>query len=555
MNSHIGDARINKVSKTSLDSSSYSFYKIIIKSKSWLKKNKFLLLILIFYLVFNSLYLTRLPIFNDEAIYLDWGFVAAHWPGYLYQSMTDGKQPLMMWLFGIASNFSSDPLLSGRFVSVFLGGFSLVGLYLLAKTLFNEKVGLFTAIIFAITPIFVFYNRQALLESGLIFAIVWSVYYFLKFIQKPSNKNAILFGVFIGLGLFIKTTILLFVLPMTIIIIWHIISKKRTDLVTPSFISLGAFIAIDLLILINPDFWKALPANSRYSYTIIELIHFPIISWVNNLFGFLEIGLFYVTPILFILSFVGIFLIARTKKSKNLIFLIIFCLALLFEIFLTRTQSQRYLVPFLPFLAICIAYVLNIIWNVKKYQLLQRAFVSLIIILPLISSFYLMFNPYQYISKLSNYSKYSETAYIWGQTSGYGVNELVNFVKSETGSDIGYVFIALNAGNPENAIDVYSLKTDNILTFRMDSRLFPGIENYSCLSSNKPFFYIARKDQRSGMDRFLELKKTIPGKDNDYFINVYGLNKCEKVDLAVEDLYGPSIVELFNRKGIKHTDN
>ena len=133
--------------------------------KCLIKKYRYLLLIFFFYLIFNSLFLTRLPIFNDEAIYLDWGWTAAHWPGYLYQSMTDGKQPLMLWFFGIASNFSSDPLLSGRFISVLFGGFSLIGLYLIAKTLFNEKVGYFSAIIFALTPIFVFYNRQHCLSQ------------------------------------------------------------------------------------------------------------------------------------------------------------------------------------------------------------------------------------------------------------------------------------------------------------------------------------------------------------------------------------------------------
>ena len=525
-------------------------FKSKLNVKKFLIENKFLVFILIFYFIFNTLYLTKLPIFNDEAIYLDWGWTAAHWPGYLYQSMTDGKQPLMMWLFGIASNFANDPLLTGRFVSVLLGGFSLIGLYLTAKALFNERVAIYSSLLFSTIPIFVFYNRQALLEAGLIFSIIWSFYYFLKFIQKPDYKNASLLGIFFGVGLFIKTTILIFAFPMTLILLWQIVIKKRSELTTPAFISIGAFLAVDALILINPVFWEALSSNNRYSYTFGELLRLPIISWMNNLIGFFEIGLFFITPLVFIISLTGIFLIAKLKERDKAIFIFVFCFSLLMEIILTRSQSQRYLVPLLPFLTICSAYVLDKLWNLRKYDLVSKIIVVFIVLIPLISSIFLIVNPYQYITKLSDYTSYSETGYIYGQTSGYGINELVAYVKDETGEGYGYVFFALTAGNPENAIDVYSQKTDNLLTFRMDSALFPGIKQYNCISSSNPTFYVARNDQRSDMDQFLELKKTFKTKSNNYSINVYGLKKCEDEDIAIESFYGPSINELIRRKSM-----
>src|SRR3989344_3702289 len=512
-----------------------------------IKKYKYLVFVLLIYFTLYVTNLTKLPIFNDEAIYLDWGWTAAHWPGYLYQSMTDGKQPLMMWLFGIASNFANDPLLTGRFVSVLLGGFSLIGLYLTAKALFNERVAIFSSLLFSTIPIFVFYNRQALLEAGLIFSIIWSFYYFLKFIQKPDYKNASLLGIFFGVGLFIKTTILIFAFPMTLILLWQIVIKKRSELTTPAIISIGAFLAVDTLILINPVFWEALSSNSRYSYTFGEILHFPINSWVNNSIGFFEIGLFFITPLVFIISLTGIFLIAKLKERDKAIFIFVFCISLLMEIILTRSQSQRYLVPFLPFLTICSAYVLDKFWNIKKYDLASKIIVVFIVLTPLISSLFLIVNPYQYITKLSDYTSYSETGYIYGQTSGYGINELVTYVKEETGAGYGYVFFALTAGNPENAIDVYSQMTNNLLTFRMDSALFPGIEQYNCISSSNPTFYVARNDQRSGMDQFLELKKSIKTKSDNYSINVYGLKKCEDEGIAIESLYGPSINELIRR--------
>ena len=56
-------------------------------------KNKFLTLLTIFYFVFRLVNLTKLPIFNDEAIYLDWGWRETHRAGFLYYSLYDAKQP------------------------------------------------------------------------------------------------------------------------------------------------------------------------------------------------------------------------------------------------------------------------------------------------------------------------------------------------------------------------------------------------------------------------------------------------------------------------------
>ncbi len=41
--------------------------------------------------------LTALPIFNDEAIYVNWGQIMVNKPGFAFYSLFDGKQPLLMW--------------------------------------------------------------------------------------------------------------------------------------------------------------------------------------------------------------------------------------------------------------------------------------------------------------------------------------------------------------------------------------------------------------------------------------------------------------------------
>src|ERR1035437_2049252 len=99
------------------------------KFKKSVIKNKYLTLLIIFYFVFRLINLTKLPIFNDEAIYLDWGWRETHRDGFLYYSLYDAKQPFLMWIFGIAESIISDPLFAGRLVSVVSGFLTLIGIY------------------------------------------------------------------------------------------------------------------------------------------------------------------------------------------------------------------------------------------------------------------------------------------------------------------------------------------------------------------------------------------------------------------------------------------
>src|SRR4030042_6801086 len=92
-------------------------------------------LIFVFYFTFNLLNLTKLPIFNDEAIYLDWAWSYTHTPGHLFDSLLDAKQPLMIWVFAFFENIFADPLIAGRFASVLIGAGTTWGIYLITKQL------------------------------------------------------------------------------------------------------------------------------------------------------------------------------------------------------------------------------------------------------------------------------------------------------------------------------------------------------------------------------------------------------------------------------------
>src|SRR6266849_2690820 len=84
--------------------------------------------IIILYFFTLLYHILMLPVFTDEAIYIHWSQIASDDASWRFISLTDGKQPMYVW---IALNFMriiKDPLFASRLVSVFAGFFSMIGL-------------------------------------------------------------------------------------------------------------------------------------------------------------------------------------------------------------------------------------------------------------------------------------------------------------------------------------------------------------------------------------------------------------------------------------------
>src|SRR3990170_2343362 len=125
---------------------------------------------------FTRLYnIMSLPIFTDEAIYTRWSQIAKNDAAWRFISLTDGKQPLFVWIDMVFMRFVSDPLLAGRLVSVFAGLLTVIGLFFLGKEIFNnKKIGIIAGIIYVIYPFALVYDRMALYDSLVSATAVWA---------------------------------------------------------------------------------------------------------------------------------------------------------------------------------------------------------------------------------------------------------------------------------------------------------------------------------------------------------------------------------------------
>lgn len=508
-----------------------------------------IIIISLSYFFLHIINLTLLPIFNDESIYIDWGWSHTHMPGHLYDALLDAKQPLMIWLFGIFQNFFADPLFAGRFVSVLFGLMTMLGIYTLAKKITNAHVAVISSLVFSIIPIFVFYNRQALFEAAVASVGIWSCVALINLIRTPSTKNSILLGIILGIGFFIKSSSLLFIVSVIAILIFYIIIQKRVVLIKPFFIALVAFFCTDFLLFVNPIFWETFSSNSRYAFTISELLAFPVSEWFRNLSGLFEIGFFFMTPLVFIASIAGMYLFTKKKLRNSIIFLVFFLIALALEIISGKTQSQRYLVSFLPFLIIPASYVFYLLWTGTAWK---KSIVIISCIVPLTVSLLLIVHPESYIAQSEKVSRYADVGHIRGQTSGHGINEAMVYMNEQSKGQPAMVLFGFNIGNPESAVNLYSQRTPNLAPMHTDAQMFAGIEEYECLTSQYPVFLVTRNDQRLGMDRYFTLEKSFLNPDKTYSVSIYTLEKnCTGKSTSLSDIYHPTMNKIFQmKKGI-----
>lgn len=492
--------------------------------KSAIIKNKYLTLLIIFYFVFRLINLTKLPIFNDEAIYLDWGWRETHRAGFLYYSLYDAKQPFLMWIFGIAESLISDPLFAGRLVSVISGFLTLIGIYKLAKYIFEEKTALVSIFIYTIIPIFSFYDRQALMESSIATVGIWACFFLVKYLKENSLKFSILAGIILGIGFFIKSSALVFVLSYAIAVLGYSVISKRVKIINDLLITAGIFLTTISLLLINPEFWSTLSSNSRYSLTFSEIIAFPFKQWFDSLIINLQIAFSYITPLLFAIALIGIiFILVKKDRFKNT-FLAFFIVSFITATLLVRVPTERYLISFLSFIVIPAA---DIIIHILRKNKLSGVFIVFILFtIPFGLTLLQIVNPVNYFLLMERYTPVSDMGYLQGFTSGYGVDQAISYFQGLSKNQKIIITIGENSGNPESAMFDYFYRNPNVQVVYFDSRLFgPSLSSLDCFSTSIPLYFVAREEQLVGLDKYLQKIKTIK---NPYSTNTIGIFNLKK---------------------------
>lgn len=477
-------------------------------------QNHSLFALSLIYLLSRLINLTKLPIFNDEAIYLDWGWKSLHTSAGLFYSLYDAKPPFLIWIFGIFESISHSPLFMGRLVSVLTGLLTLIGIYGIAMKLTSKKVALFSSVFYILIPIFTFFDRQALMESAISAAGIWSFYFLLQTIETKKTKYYIYLGLTLGIGIFIKLQALVFLASIVLILAYKKLFKPVAIIIGASLVTLSP-------LLFQKAFWASFNSNNRFMLSIPEIMSFPVSLWFKNLSTTVEVSFFHLTPLIFLLAIYGIYLFLKDKKRILPAFFLINTVLI---VFLGRSLSPRYIVSFLTLTPVLVSLA------ILSFKKLVPVLIGSIAALPaILMTAFLIFSPLIYFNLLNRVTTFSQKPdYVTGWTSGYGIPETVDYLKNQSNGNPIIVGVRLDAGNPESAIFAYFNSSATIKAAYLDPRILNlDLLKLPCLPSEVPVYFVARDGILNGLDKFFQEDIRFYKPGGEHFVSIDSLKRCD----------------------------
>lgn len=407
--------------------------------------------------------LTNIPIFTDEAIYIRWAQIGLHDPAHRYISLTDGKQPLLTWMMYPFLMIFKDPLFAGRFVSVIASVFTVIGIYFVAKELFGKKAGLFSTIVYLISPFPMLYDRLALMDSLLAGAAVWSLYLSVLLVRYLKLDVALLLGITAGLGMLTKSSAEFFIFSLPLLLLLFDFKtkdrKKRfLKLTGLSLISISiAFVMYNSLRL-SPWFYVINQKNHVFIYTFSEIMKNPIQYFLPNLNGLTQILLGYLTipiDIIIILMVMWAFM----RKDKRVIYLFLwFAFPFISLAVFGKVIFPRFILfMIIPFYIISGFFLANLLAFANNKMKYLNFLIPIFLIYPAFQSMLIITNPVDV-----NIPKTDRNQLFDDWPSGDGVKSVITYLNKE--ADKGKIVIGTEGtfGLNPAVYEIYMKQNKNV---------------------------------------------------------------------------------------------
>jgi 4-amino-4-deoxy-L-arabinose transferase-like glycosyltransferase len=442
--------------------------KFLPASKSW---RNALLILFGFFLLSRFLSLTSFPIFNDEAIYLQYAQrINDDWQQNKFISMqgefTDWKPPLMYWIAAPFIGWGNDPLIAGRVIAVLASIAGFFAFYLFAKELFGDREGVISALLYVLCPPVLFHNNQFTAETFLISTAPLFYWAALKAMRRWIwVVPAVLLGAVLllikqsGFLLLAISALLPFARPRT----KEVSAADRFDWKATA-LDVALIVGVILCSSIAAD--AILPSefdatrdrfNSRWVMPVREVLGLPTDTWRVNLGVLVNyIGAYYWWPSAVL--FCGFSWFAIRNKNLPELTLAGMCLAGAIALtFLLRGFNE---------------YLFNTAVIVGLLPLLGRMGISLVMLAPnrkrdlmryaglSLGALTLTHWIYQDILMAVSPGRYIERStpwaisnYLTSWSTGFGVKETVAVLEKQ--KQRGVVFVDAQWGNPGTALEVY----------------------------------------------------------------------------------------------------
>jgi 4-amino-4-deoxy-L-arabinose transferase-like glycosyltransferase len=394
-------------------------------------KNKWILVVIVSLLSFVIFFLLRvpnlniIPVFVDEAIYIRWSQVMRSEPSLRFLPMSDGKQPLFMWATIPFFKVFSDPVIAARSLSLAAGFGSMVGIVFLSTVLFsNPVISALSALIYAVLPFSVFFDRMALADSMLAMFGVWSLALGILFAKTQKLDYAMFLGFVLGGALLTKSPAIMFYGWLFVAIIFFFRAKEDlwkslAGLFLGLFFTIAISQAIYSVLRLGPNFQMLGSRNQDYLYTFKEVLSHPLSPFVGNIKSTANWLWLLLTPsalVLYCLAWLN------KKDRRQIIFLtLVSLLPLISQASIAKVYTSRYILfatyPLVPLFG------LGLFWLITRRGFLLRLSSVVLVLIPTIISVFYIAKPEQAPMSYDMRSGYLEE---W--TAGTGQKETSEYL-------------------------------------------------------------------------------------------------------------------------------
>lgn len=386
--------------------------------------------IIVLFLFLRLYALTNLPVFVDEAIYIRWAQVMRAEQTLRFLPLSDGKQPLYMWLVIPFLKFISNPLVAGRMVSVLSGLGILLGIGTISWYLFkSKKVTLITTLLWALSPYSVFFDKMALADSLLAFFGIWTFFFTLLTVDSMMLDFAMITGFLLGGGLLTKSPALFFtiLIPITFLLAkWPKTFKEKIGklfrLVIIFIPTLIIGYGLYNILRLGPNFHMIALRNYDYVFPISHLWLNPKDPFIFLLPKFLDwVEKMGPTPIMF-LGLLGLVVNLKKHFKKITVVTLWFIFPVLVQTMFAKVFTARYTYFCLPFLFLLGGSVL--LAKNKLINILSILLITFGIGVSLSFDYCLLTD----ITK-ANLPRSERSGYLEEWSAGQGIKEVANYIE------------------------------------------------------------------------------------------------------------------------------
>lgn len=394
------------------------------------------------YLITHLPYLTQLPVFADETIYIRWSQLIVSDPSqYIFFPLNDGKTPLFIWFLVPAVQLFSDPVYGARFISLLGGLVQVFAILYLVKVLGgSKKAQIFASLSVIFLPYWFFHHRIALMDG---WVTVWGTLtaaFLIEGLQQKKNAFVYLLAAALSSAAAILTKVpAVLYFPALLPLLFLHPEKKWTDYAPQLKKTIVFFLTVGICIFplkFAPAFSQIFSRGSDFLFSLSEFFQGSWLQSTASLPNYFWYYAAYCSIGLYVFCMYG--LAARFKNKRAFILLLMSGFIFLAPIVvLGKVVYPRYLLPALPFFTAACALVFEDLYRQKeKLEKISKNKIGFILVFLLgitqftTVSFDFMTRSF-FATDTIPFVAADRVQYLTEWSSGHGIRDAVSYIQSQ----------------------------------------------------------------------------------------------------------------------------